>query len=556
MMSEIARGARRYLAGAFALIILAIPAFRAMRAEEALRGYTREGGYVTLQFGSFPYEADGARAPIRWRVLQADGSQAFLISEAVLDTRPAHEGEYYEGFETSTLAAWLKEGFVQEAFSADEQAALARIGGQPDISLPTAAMLRDETLGFLRTDLRAAPPTPYALGKGLQNYDFKREGAYWIADRSESRKVAQRRVMEKGQMGYTDADAKFVGVRPTLRLDLSRVKGMEGSGTEKDPFVLLLDITPTPVPSPSPVPTAAPTMVPMGDLFTEGFPALTEAGFLPEGQKPFIFKDEENGVWRYASQTLRLIITRHQDKEAKLRWFETQILFAESESLRMYPNNPANTREMARMNDIAKQHGLVYAMNGDYYVYRANRYRNTKGKVAVGRVARDGTLLFDGGVSENRRTHPNLDLMALYPDGTMSVHGANEVTAQSLLDAGARDVLSFGPYLIREGLINENGVKNFGVTQQPRAGIGMVSRGHFVHVIVEARTSSSNGVNTDWLADRFAQLDCDTAFNLDGGQTAVLIFLGEQLNEIGKYDDKTNSRLQNEVMGIGTISAP
>jgi hypothetical protein len=556
MIYDLYRMARRYLAGALALLFLALPAFHSVHAEGAIRGYTREGGYVTLEFGTFPYEADGTREPICWRVLQADGAQALLMSEEVLDTRPAHEGDDYDGFEGSTLSAWLKEGFPKEAFNADELAALARVEGQPDISLPTAALLRDETLGFPQAGLRAAPPTPYALSRGLQDYNVGREAAYWIADRAETMKDAQRRVMEEGQLGYSPADTKNIGVRPILRLDLSRVNGMEGSGTADDPFILLLDITPLPSPSPSPVPTVAPAMVPAGSLLTEGFPALTEAGFLPEGLEPFVFRDEENGVWRYASQTLRLIITRHEDKEAKLRWFETQILFAEGESLRMYPNDPVNTGKMARMNDIAKQNNLVYAMNGDYYIYRANRYRNTKGKVAIGRVARGGKLLFDTAVSENRRTHPNLDLMALYPDGTMSVHGANGATAQALLDAGARDVLSFGPYLIRDGVINKQGVINFGVTQQPRAGIGMVRRGHFVHVIVESRTSKSRGVNTAWLADRFELLGCDTAFNLDGGQTAVLIFMGEQLNEIGKYDDKTNSRLQNEIMGIGTMNAP
>jgi exopolysaccharide biosynthesis protein len=117
-------------------------------------------------------------------------------------------------------------------------------------------------------------------------------------------------------------------------------------------------------------------------------------------------------------------------------------------------------------------------------------------------------------------------------------------------------VLSFGPYLIRDGVINEEGVGRFGVTLQPRAGIGMVSRGHYIHIIVESRTSKSGGVNTAWLAERFHLLGCDTAFNLDGGQTAVLIFLGEQLNEIGKYDDKTNARKQNEVMGIGILQEP
>ena len=44
---------------------------------------------------------------------------------------------------------------------------------------------------------------------------------------------------------------------------------------------------------------------------------------------------------------------------------------------------------------------------------------------------------------------------------------------------------------------------------------------------------------------------CEVAINLDGGQTAVLIFMGKQLNKIGSYDGgKTNSRPTCEVMGI------
>ncbi|NCB36699.1 MAG: hypothetical protein EOM58_11740 [Clostridia bacterium] len=41
------------------------------------------------------------------------------------------------------------------------------------------------------------------------------------------------------------------------------------------------------------------------------------------------------------------------------------------------------------------------------------------------------------------------------------------------------------------------------------------------------------------------------AFNLDGGQTAVMVFMGQQLNKIGIYDGKTNSRPTSEVLGIG-----
>jgi exopolysaccharide biosynthesis protein len=206
---------------------------------------------------------------------------------------------------------------------------------------------------------------------------------------------------------------------------------------------------------------------------------------------------------------------------------------------------------MTTMEKIANQHHLVYALNGDYYIYRVNMNRDGK-KFVIGKVARDFKILYDQPINPNRRTHPNLDVMALYPDGSMSVHSANEMTAEQLIKAGARDVLSFGPWLVRDGEINVQGVANFGITQQPRAGLGMISKGHFLHIVVESRTSKSKGVNTTWLAERFHALGCGTAFNLDGGQTAVLIFMGEQLNEIGKYDGKTNSREQNEVMGIGT----
>ena len=44
---------------------------------------------------------------------------------------------------------------------------------------------------------------------------------------------------------------------------------------------------------------------------------------------------------------------------------------------------------------------------------------------------------------------------------------------------------------------------------------------------------------------------CVEAFDLDGGQTAVVVFMGKQLNKIGKYDGKTSARETCEVLGIG-----
>ncbi len=524
-----------------------------------------------LQFGHYPAQKDGTADPILWKVLKNDADGVLLLSEFVLDALPVQESGRYNGYEYSTLKTWLEVDFVNKAFSAAEQALITQEQGVLQVRLPAVEELRKKDGGFFDAEGIRAKPTAYAIERGVQKYGSG-DASYWTSNRASSDPSGQRRVLDKGSFGYAISNYATIGVRPMVLLTKDALQKAAGIGSAQDPFTLNLpDATPEPQetaeeapevetepPAPTaqaeePVPPAAeegsePATAP---LLTEGFPELTADGFLKPGEAPYIFKDEENGIWRYASQTLRIVITRQQNVEEKLRWFESQVFFKEGDRFQMYPNEPGNKFKMKQMEKIADQHNLVFAVNGDYYIYRVNRRNATKSAVAIGRVARDFTMLYDTAVSPNRKNHPNLDVMALYPDGTMSVHDANEKTTEELLAMGAMDVLSFGPVLIRDGAINEKAVSNFGVTQQPRAGLGMVRKGHFIHLMVESRTSKSKGVNTTWMAERFAQLGCDTAFNLDGGQTAVVIFMGEQLNEIGKYDNKTNSRLQNEVMGIG-----
>jgi len=68
----------------------------------------------------------------------------------------------------------------------------------------------------------------------------------------------------------------------------------------------------------------------------------------------------------------------------------------------------------------------------------------------------------------------------------------------------------------------------------------------------EGRLKRSEGVTVSYLAKLMRAKGCVNAFNLDGGQTAVMIFMGKQINQIGAYDGgKTNSRPTCEVMGVG-----
>ncbi len=539
------------------LVLLFLPL--SVPAESGLRGYSGTQGHAWAVFGSWPAGEDGSEAPILWRVLTSDGAQDSLLSEAVLDVQPVHQGGPYGDFGESTLAVWLGEEFLPHAFSDAERSAIAPGEGRMAVTLPSAALLRDESLGFLRDADRTAAGTDYAIGKGLLAYG-KGDASYWISDKAQSIKGAQRRVLEGGILGYTRADAENIGVRPLIRLNLDRLTGISGSGGREDPFALTLDSSPLPTPGPTPLPIPVPTMRPSGSVSTEGFPPLTGEGFLPAGEPEYVFIDGEMGQWRYASQDLRIVITRHEDKSVPLRWLGAEIFLREgAQPFRMVSHDREHmledrTKYLEKPAVIARNNNLVFSMDGDYFIYRIGRAKADGKKYAIGVEIRGGEVLVDSPPSPTRNIYPPLDMMALFPDGDMRVYKAGELTSGELLDLGARDVLSFGPYLIRDGEINTS-YTTYGTTLQPRAAVGMVSRGHYWAVIVEGRIRPSKGMTCLEVAGLMKELGCVTAFNLDGGWTSAMVFMGRQLNQLDKSGVSDNARTQNEVMGIGFTDA-
>ena len=111
-------------------------------------------------------------------------------------------------------------------------------------------------------------------------------------------------------------------------------------------------------------------------------------------------------------------------------------------------------------------------------------------------------------------------------------------------------VYSFGPYLIRDGVLNAH-LEDVSTSRQPRCALGMIEPGHYVAILAEGRLKDSNGVSVKQLALMMREKGCTVAYNLDGGQTAVFEFMGKQLNRIGVYDGKTNARKTCEILGIG-----
>ena len=295
--------------------------------------------------------------------------------------------------------------------------------------------------------------------------------------------------------------------------------------------------------------TPAPTEVP---AYMAHMPALNAKGFLDEGE--YLYSSEDEGLWIYVSQTSKVIIQRKYDATQPLTWFEADLYgdLDAGEMLRTVQNDPEKMGKVrVDATETAKKHNVVFAMNTDYYTYRVavNNNRHT------GVVIRDGRILYDDPYTEKQVTNsmfPNLDMLAFMPDGRLKVYHSWEKTAQEFIDEGVQTVYSFGPYLLLDGKVSERAYAN-NENKNPRCAIGMVEPGHYVAIMCEGRLKRSAGVTISYLAKMMRAKGCQVAFNMDGGQTAVMVFMGKQLNQIGAYDGgKTNSRPTSEVLGFGT----
>ena len=287
------------------------------------------------------------------------------------------------------------------------------------------------------------------------------------------------------------------------------------------------------------------------------FPALNDAGFLDSGE--FVWEDEENGVWRYASETLRIeIFRREQTKPARV-WYEAEIFCAEgSEGPRMVANDPENWKSSTGYpHKIARKNGTVLAVSSDFGMWRLRKkIRNP------GILIRNGKVWSDKTRKRNGKGFPNLDCLAIWPDGDMKVFYSDEKKAEEYLAEGAVDVLSFGPILIRDGKLNEDALNKYGTSHAERTAVGMVEKGHYFFMMLEGRIKRSTGDGIRFLAEKLLDKGCTVGFNLDGGDTSCIVFMGHQLCKMQNGKKNKPSRATSDILGVGhsdllpTVSDP
>lgn len=254
--------------------------------------------------------------------------------------------------------------------------------------------------------------------------------------------------------------------------------------------------------------------------------------------------DPEAGLWVYRSQDLAICITRKSD-DTPLIWYEAEIFASPEEPLHTYISSGTKTpgRRLVNPLSLARENNVLFAISDDFCGYRLRR------NLTAGIIIREGQVLSKKTFSREKwRTWPNLDTLAVFPDGRMKTYPCDQLSLLEYQALRATNVFAFGPVLVSEGSINQAVLEpDYYPYEEPRMAIGMIEPFHYIVVAVEGRKKTSVGATPAWLARKMQELGCVEALNLDGGGTAVMIFMGQVLNR-----SERNLRSINSIIGFGT----
>lgn len=293
----------------------------------------------------------------------------------------------------------------------------------------------------------------------------------------------------------------------------------------------------------APWPTMQPVATP-APLTEPDWPERDEDGYLA-GKGEYFYENNGEGRWAYLNENLQINITRREDSRLSLEWFETEILARNGEALRAIVTDRQNlSRGFRYPEEIAQEERFVLGFSDDFYANRITK------KETVGVIIRNGDILWEKTNSKTGRHLPNLDMMAQFQDGSLQVYDCNEYSARELMEAGAVNVFSFGPWLIRDGEINETVYQNF-KSIEPRQALGMIAPNHYFLLSIEGRNKYSEGTTLQRVAEIMQAHGVVQALNLDGGNTMALVFHGKMLNKLAVYNNEKFVRRMTSMIGIG-----
>ena len=123
----------------------------------------------------------------------------------------------------------------------------------------------------------------------------------------------------------------------------------------------------------------------------------------------------------------------------------------------------------------------------------------------------------------------------------------------NLLEEGARHAFTFGPGLLSEGefMVNRTDEVEQSMRSNPRTAIGRISDGHYILLVSDGRTDTSEGLSLYELAEFLKDIGTVDAYNLDGGGSSTMYFMGEVVNFPTTDGKRYNERSVSDIVYIG-----
>lgn len=223
-----------------------------------------------------------------------------------------------------------------------------------------------------------------------------------------------------------------------------------------------------------------------------------------------------NDEWNYETSTLKVSVKPKKTSYTKYWICHIQTFSTQQLSSALCGGTYGNPR--AKTSKEVADHNGVIGINGSGFSY-------SSGEPAPGKsMIKDGKIYND--------TYSNGNIMCVTQDGGMFTAIAG-MTVEDMLNRGVRDTYCFGPTLVENGKAYEITSAFQQTYRYQRTAVGMVNPGDYYILVVDGKGSGgSQGMTYEEMQKVFLDLNCQYAYNLDGGGSTTLVFKGRIINSL------------------------
>ncbi len=215
----------------------------------------------------------------------------------------------------------------------------------------------------------------------------------------------------------------------------------------------------------------------------------------------------------YTSPDISVTVTEETTADGRITYYLADIYVRDITCFQSaMANNTYGTGYRDSISHMALINNALLAINGDYY-----------GNTNEGVVIRNGVIY--------RANRTNCDVCVLYYDGTMRVMPGSSFSVEDAVRDGAWQAWTFGPALLDA---DGSALSAFSSTSRiisanPRTAIGYYESGHYCMIVVDGRGESA-GISLPDLSRLFEDLGCVAAYNLDGGNSSIMVWQDAVIN--------------------------